>query len=107
MAGAHGVIQALVSQRLGKNISYIYCLNYQIHLAVVSTLASHKNVCQYLETCEEFHKFFRRQPVVNVCTSNILTGLMEDGWRGRFATTEIITENKAEVESALTNLSEG
>jgi hypothetical protein len=106
MAGAHGGVQALISQKLGKDISYIHCLNHQIHLAVVGTLASHKDVRQYLERCEELYKFFRRQQVANIYTGDTLKRLMQHRWSGHLATIEIIIENKAEIESALTKLSE-
>jgi hypothetical protein len=59
---------------------------------VIGTLASHKEVRQHLETCEELYKFFRRQPVANIYTGDTLKRLMQHHWSGNLATIEIIIE---------------
>jgi hypothetical protein len=97
-------VNVLLSNELGRVIPYIHCVNHQLHLAVIGTLAAHKDIRSYLDACEELYKFFRRTEVSRAYEGNTLKRLMEHRWSGHLATINVIAENQDLIEDALVNL---
>jgi hypothetical protein len=93
MSEHHGGVNVLLSDELGRVIPYIHCVNHQLHLAVIGTLAAHKDIRSYLDACEELYKFFRQTEVSRAYEGNTLKRLMEHRWSKHLATINVIAEN--------------
>jgi hypothetical protein len=106
MSGNNAGVNVLLSNELGRSIPYIHCINHQLHLAIIGTLAANKDVRSYLDLCEELYKFFRRGEVARDYEGTTLKRLMEHRWSGHLATIDVIAENKVFMEETLTNLSD-
>jgi hypothetical protein len=93
MSGQHGGVQALLQERLQKEIPYVHCFNHKLHLVVVCAVSECQKLRDFFDICRNLYTFLSYPKVAAIYQGDKLTRLMEHRWTGHLQTTQAITTN--------------
>ena len=60
MSGDFFGVHIRLNERFERNVPFIHCFNYQLHLAVVEIVGANQFSKRTFELCQELYPFFRR-----------------------------------------------
>jgi len=101
MSGSSGGVQALLQQKLKKNIPYVHCFNHQLHLIVVHITSDVPEVRQVFDYCRVIHQIFSTFKFKTFYEGSATSRLMEQRWTGHLKTAEAIRKNYQQMLQAL------
>jgi hypothetical protein len=105
MRGDKGGVQALIKQRLGRDVPYIHCFNHRLHLVIIHAVSSIPCLEQYFSQCELLYVFLRRPKVSTLYTGKNLNRLLVQRWSGHYQTTLAIVDNFSAILECLQEVS--
>ncbi|KAK0150726.1 Zinc finger MYM-type protein 1 [Merluccius polli] len=80
MSGVRGGVQALLQNKVGKDIPYVHCYNHQLHLAVVHAMHAEPLAKKFFEWSSSLNTFCHRHYVANTYSTPTLKRLLEICW---------------------------
>ena len=58
-------VQQNISDKLGREIVYVHCYNYQLHLVVLNVISCDPQISKTFTIAKQFFVFFKRLAVEN------------------------------------------
>ena len=86
MCGCRGGVQAIIQQKLRREVPYLHCFSHRLHLVVVYCISSISGLTQYFDYCKTLYNFFRRPKVQSLYSGTYFHCLMEQRWTGHLKT---------------------
>lgn len=77
MSGHKNGIQTLIQQKLNRSIPYVYCVNHQLHLIIITLVSGISEVQQFFDYCKLIHKIFSTFKFKTFYAGNTTTQLLE------------------------------
>lgn len=106
MSGVRGGVQALLQQKVGKDIPYIHCYNHQLHLAVVHAMQAEPCAKNFFDLSGSLHSFFHRHYVSQNYNVPSLKRLLEIRWTSHHDVTKCLMQNEDAIMKILSEVSE-
>ena len=101
MKGCRGGVQALLGQKLGREIPYVHCFNHRFHLIIIDLVKKISNVKQFFDYCSQIHKVFSTFKFKSYYDGKRTSCLLEQRWCGHLKITEVVYNNYETMIEAL------
>ena len=98
MSGKKGGVQALIKEKLEKEITYVHCYNHRVHLVITKAVSVVSIVNEFFGQCSQLYNFLPRGIVV-------LSRLLEQRWSGHLHVCKIIYEEYSHISETLEAIS--
>ena len=105
MSGVRGGVQALLQNKVGKDIPYVHCYNHQLHLAVVHAMHAEPLAKKFFEWSSSLNTFCHRHYVANTYSTPTLKRLLEIRWTSHYEVTKSIVHNEDVIRRLLSEIS--
>lgn len=106
MSGARGGVQAILQQKLGRDIPYVHCYNHQLHLAVIHAVQSEPLAKKFFDWSSSLKTFCHRHYVTHTYSTPTLKRLLEIRWTSHYEVTKSIVNNEDTIRRLLSEVAE-
>lgn len=106
MSGVRGGVQALLQNKVGKDIPYVHCYNHQLHLAVVHAMHAEPVAKKFFDWSSSLNTFCHRHYVANRYSTPTLKRLLEIRWTSHYDVTKSIVHNEDVIRRLLSEIAE-
>ncbi len=106
MSGVRGGVQALLQQKLSRDIPYAHCFNHQLHLAVIHAMQAEPSAKRFFDWSSSLKAFCHRHYVTHTYNAPTLKRLLEIRWTSHYEVTKFIVNNEDIIRRLLSEVAE-
>lgn len=83
-------MQKLIQNKLNREVPYIHCFSYQLHLVIVHAISSESAVGDFFKVCNYLYKFLKKPHVAAQYKGEMLKRLLEPRWTGHLDMASVV-----------------